>query len=135
LDEELARKIATLDVKVDGHRRPVLVQAVLDAGIEKLRPGGKGSRELLRRMITTIRAELDAAGQTDSAQLVARVAELEQRLARMTPLLTEEEMARVRSYHRYGVSVTDLAKLFRTDARRIRRILGRRDRPLRALEL
>jgi hypothetical protein len=132
-DEELAEKLGTLDIPVEGFRRPVLVETVIAAGMEVLRPGAKNSRNVLIRLIAEIKRLTAKADRADVLQL--RVHELERKLEDAQAVFTEVELSRIRTYHKYGMSVSEIASLFNADANRVRRALGKKERPLeRGLE-
>lgn len=127
-DEELAKKLGTLDVAVEGYRRPVLIETVIATGLQTLRPGAKNARSVLIRLIAEVKRLTAKADRADVLSL--RVRELERKLAEAQAVFTEADLSQIRTYHHYGMTVRDLAETYSVDENKIRRALNKQERPL-----
>lgn len=123
----LATKLAALDITIEGHRRPVLVGAILDAGLQALRPGAKNAKAVIAAILDAALHNTNAQHAAEVVSLRRRIEELEKRLANSTTVFTVADITRIRTYYEYGMTPTDLAALYRVEVDVILTALGRRE--------
>jgi hypothetical protein len=122
----LAAKLTSLDITLEGHRRPVLLGALIDAGLQSLRPGAKNAKAVITAILDAAMHGVRHQHDVEVAALRRKVEELERRLASGASAFTVADITQMRTYHEYGMSAADLAELYRVDIATINTALGRR---------
>lgn len=116
--DEVAAKVAHLPVTVEGSRRPLLLESIIEKGLTQLRPGSTATRSVLLTLVSFIEKTLLTHYIQENDRLLDRVAELEQRLKR-GGLFDPVEQSLIRTYHKYGITVPELAVLFKATEEQI----------------
>jgi len=127
--DSIVAKLAFTSVTPDGSRRPVLLKAVLDAGLRAMRPGqepGQGGRNLLVQLVEATSKLAEAQSATELSALRRRTEELEKRVASTASEFTPDEIAYIRVCHEYGMSLRQLAEFYEVDVRRIAVACGKK---------
>lgn len=125
------REVRLLSVKIEGERRPMLLETVLEAGIKALRPNATEEQRRKARL-GFIDAYLDLAQRLlpphegkEMAEMRKRLAAMEKKLA-VDPVFTAGEVIRIRTLVYYGMTPAQVAKLFNVETQVIKRALSKK---------
>jgi hypothetical protein len=128
IEKALLDEIAMLPVDIPTNRRPVIFDRLISVGLRSVRIGmspediGEIKRALVRRIVEIF----DRFYGARITELEDRVAELERQLKDRDSdalVLLEDEISRLRTYHGYGMKVSELATLFGISAADVRKAL------------
>jgi hypothetical protein len=127
-----AREISLISVKLEGERRPMLLETILEAGVKALRPNASDDQRRAARLALIdgffdLMERLQPTGQgPEIAAMRKRLTELEARF-KADPVFTVAEAMRVRALHEFGVAPREIAALFDVQVQAVRRTLKKQE--------
>jgi hypothetical protein len=132
---DIARFVAKLgfsSVRLSSTGRPMLLKAVLQAGVRALRPGADtaATSEMILRQLVEDAVGLVGPHPEEMVRLRRQVDELQRRSSQAAADFSTDEVLYIRVCHEYGMTLAQLAKLYDVDVRSIARACGKKLRGL-----